>query len=115
MYDSSVVDIAKQVKPSHRGELEITDVNQAYLDRGQLRVETLPEDTRWLDTGTHESLLLASTEIMAFDKNHASLAGSIEETAFRMGLINRGQLRALAEGLKGSDYGRLLLELAVQD
>lgn len=114
-YDNQAIEIARSLEPSARGELEITDVNQAYLDRGQLRVETLPEDTRWLDTGTHESLLLASTEIMAFEKNHASLAGSIEETAFRMGLIDRGQLRTLAEGLKGSDYGRLLLELAVQD
>ena len=114
-YDSQAIEIARSLEPSARGELEITDVNQAYLDRGQLRVETLPEDTRWLDTGTHESLLLASTEIMAFEKNHASLAGSIEETAFRMGLIDRDQLRALAEGLKGSDYGRLLLELADQD
>ena len=114
-YDNQAIEIARSLEPSARGELEITDVNQAYLDRGQLRVETLPEDTRWLDTGTHESLLLASTEIMAFEKNHASLAGSIEETAFRMGLIDRGQLRTLAEGLKGSDYGRLLLELADQD
>ena len=114
-YDNQAIEIARSLEPSARGELEITDVNQAYLDRGQLRVETLPEDTRWLDTGTHESLLLASTEIMAFEKNHASLAGSIEDTAFRMGLIDRGQLRARAEGLKGSDYGRLLLELAVQD
>ena len=114
-YASQAIEIARSLEPSARGELEITDVNQAYLDRGQLRVETLPEDTRWLDTGPHESLLLASTEIMAFEKNHASLAGSIEETAFRMGLIDRDQLRALAEGLKGSDYGRLLLELADQD
>ena len=114
-YDSRAVEIARSLEPSARGELEITDVNQAYLDRGQLRVETLPEDTRWLDTGTHESLLQASTEIMAFEKSRSSLAGSIEETAFRMGLIDRGQLRTLAEGLKGSDYGRLLLELAVQD
>ena len=114
-YDNQAIEIARSLEPSARGELEITDVNQAYLDRGQLRVETLPEDTRWLDTGTHESLLLASTEIMAFEKSRSSLAGSIEETAFRMGLIDRGQLRTLAEGLKGSDYGRLLLELAVQD
>ncbi len=114
-YDSQAVEIARSLEPSARGELEITDVNQAYLDRGQLRVETLPEDTRWLDTGTHESLLQASTEIMAFEKSRSSLAGSIEETAFRMGLIDRGQLKALAEELKGSDYGRLLLERAVQE
>ena len=114
-YDRQAVEIARSLEPSARGELEITDVNQAYLDRGQLRVETLPEDTRWLDTGTHESLLQASTEIMDFEKNSASLAGSIEETAFRMGFIDLGQLRALAEELKGSDYGRLLLERAVQD
>ncbi|MEE3229503.1 MAG: glucose-1-phosphate thymidylyltransferase RfbA [Planctomycetota bacterium] len=114
-YDSQAVEIARSLEPSARGELEITDVNQAYLDRGKLRVETLPEDTRWLDTGTHESLLQASTEIMAFEKSRSSLAGSIEETAFRMGLIDRGQFRALAEELKGSDYGRLLLERAVQE
>ena len=114
-YDRQAVEIARSLEPSARGELEITDVNQAYLDRGQLRVETLPEDTRWLDTGTHESLLQASTEIMDFEKNSASLAGSIEETAFRMGFIDLGQLRTLAEELKGSDYGRLLLERAVQD
>ena len=114
-YDSQAVEIARSLEPSARGELEITDVNQAYLDRGQLRVETLPEDTRWLDTGTHESLLQASTEIMAFEKSRSSLTGSIEETAFRMGLIDRGQLKALAEELKGSDYGRLLLECAVQE
>ena len=114
-YDSQAVEIARSLEPSARGELEITDVNQAYLDRGQLRVETLPEDTRWLDTGTHESLLQASTEIMAFEKSRSLLAGSIEETAFRMGLIDRGQLKALAEELKGSDYGRLLLERAVQE
>ena len=114
-YDNQAIEIARSLEPSARGELEITDVNQAYLDRGQLRVETLPEDTRWLDTGTHESLLQASTEIMAFEKSRSSLAGSIEETAFRMGLIDRGQFRALAEELKGSDYGRLLLECAVQE
>lgn len=114
-YDSQAIEIARSLEPSARGELEITDVNQAYLDRGKLRVETLPEDTRWLDTGTHESLLQASTEIMAFEKSRSSLAGSIEETAFRMGLIDRGQFRALAEELKGSDYGRLLLERAVQE
>ena len=114
-YDSQAAEIARSLEPSARGELEITDVNQAYLDRGQLRVETLPEDTRWLDTGTHESLLQASTEIMAFEKSRSSLAGSIEETAFRMGLIDRGQFRALAEELKGSDYGRLLLDRAVQE
>jgi glucose-1-phosphate thymidylyltransferase len=114
-YDSQAVEIARSLEPSARGELEITDVNQAYLDRGQLRVETLPEDTRWLDTGTHESLLQASTEIMAFEKSRSLLAGSIEETAFRMGLIDRGQLKALAEELEGSDYGRLLLERAVQE
>jgi len=114
-YDSQAVGIARSLEPSARGELEITDVNQAYLDRGQLRVETLPEDTRWLDTGTHESLLQASTEIMAFEKSRSLLAGSIEETAFRMGLIDRGQLKALAEELEGSDYGRLLLERAVQE
>ena len=113
-YDRQAVEIARSLKPSARGELEITDVNQAYLKRGQLHVETLPADASWLDTGTHESLLQASREIRAFEKNTGALAGSIEEAAYRMGFIDRDQLRALAEELKESDYGRLLLELTVR-
>jgi len=114
-YDHQAVEIARELEPSARGELEITDVNQAYLDRGQLRVETLPEDTRWVDTGTHESLLQASREIMDYEKTSGKLAGSIEEAALRMDFIDREQFRALAEELGPSDYGKLLLEHAGRD
>ena len=113
-YDHQAVEFARSLEPSGRGELEITDVNRAYLDRGILRVEILPGDTRWLDTGTHESLLRASTEIMDFEKNSGELVGSIEETAFRMGFIDRDQFRKLAEELRESAYGKLLLERASQ-
>ena len=114
IYDGDVVEVTKNLKPSARGELEITDVNQAYLDRGQLHVETLPGDTSWIDTGTHESLLRASRELQAFEKSAGALVGSIEEAAFRMGFIDRTRLRELAGELKDSDYGRLLLELTGQ-
>ena len=113
-YDRQAVEIARALEPSARGELEITDVNQAYLDRGQLHVETLPADTSWLDTGTHESLLRASREIQAFEKRAGALVGSIEEAAFRMGFIDHDRLRELAGDLKDSDYGRLLLKLTGQ-
>lgn len=111
-YDHQAVEIARELEPSARGELEITDVNKAYLERGQLHVVILPADTSWVDTGTHESLLQAANEIMAFEKNGNPLVGSIEETAFRMGFIDRSQLEGLGEALSESDYGRRLLEVA---
>jgi glucose-1-phosphate thymidylyltransferase len=114
-YDQQAVDFARELKPSARGELEITDVNRAYLEQGQLHVELLPEDTSWLDTGTHEALLQASNEIMAFESGGNPLVGSIEATAFEMGFIDRPRLQALAGDFSGSNYGKRLLELAGED
>ena len=114
-YDQQAVDFARELKPSARGELEITDVNRAYLEQGQLHVELLPEDTSWLDTGTHEALLQASNEIMAFESGGNPLVGSIEAAAFEMGFIDRPRLQALAGDFSGSNYGKRLLELAGED
>ena len=114
-YDRQAVEIARELKPSARGELEITDVNRAYLERGQLNVELLPESTSWLDTGTHEALLQASNEISTFESGGNPLVGSIEATAFEMGFIDSPRLQALAADFSGSNYGRRLLELAGQD
>lgn len=111
-YDNQVVEIAKQVKPSHRGELEITDVNNAYLKLGQLRVEQLSRGFAWLDTGTHDSLLDAAIFMRVLDKRQGQKVASPEETAFRMGFINADQLRALAKPLVKSGYGAYLLRIA---
>ena len=111
-YDNQVVEIAKQVKPSHRGELEITDVNNAYLKLGQLRVEQLRRGFAWLDTGTHDSLLDAAIFMRVLDKRQGQKVASPEETAFRMGFINADQLRALAKPLVKSGYGAYLLRIA---
>ena len=114
-YDHQAAEFARGLEPSARGELEITDVNRAYLERGELHVELLPGDTSWLDTGTHEALLQASNEIMAFEKDGHPLVGSIEATAFQMGFIDEARLRSLAGDFSGSNYGRRLLELAGED
>ena len=114
-YDHQAAEFARGLEPSARGELEITDVNRAYLEQGQLQVELLPGDTSWLDTGTHEALLQASNEIMAFEKDGHPLVGSIEATAFQMGFIDEARLRSLAGDFSGSNYGRRLLELAGGD
>ncbi len=111
-YDNQVVEIAKQVKPSHRGELEITDVNNAYLKLGQLRVEQLSRGFAWLDTGTHDSLLDAAIFMCVLDKRQGQKVASPEETAFRMGFINADQLRELAKPLVKSGYGAYLLRIA---
>lgn len=111
-YDNQVVEIAKQVKPSHRGELEITDVNNAYLKLGQLSVEQLSRGFAWLDTGTHDSLLDAAIFMRVLDKRQGQKVASPEETAFRMGFINADQLRALAKPLVKSGYGAYLLRIA---
>ncbi len=110
-YDPEVVDIARRVRPSDRGELEITDVNRAYLERGALQVEVMGRGMAWLDTGTHESLAEAASFIETLQKRQGLQVASPEETAYRMGLIDAAQLRAQAEPLAKSDYGRYLLRL----
>ena len=110
-YDNDVVEIARQLRPSSRGEYEITDVNVEYLRRGTLRMELLGRGMAWLDTGTHESLYDASTFIETIEKRQGLKIACPEEVAFRMGYIDAGQVRALAEPLKNSAYGEYLLEM----
>ena len=111
-YDNSVLDIAASLRPSARGELEITDVNRAYLDRRQLRVELLGRGIAWLDTGTHESLLQAAMFIEAIENRQGLQVCSPEEIAFRSGYIDAEQLERLAQPLAQTDYGAYLLLVA---
>ncbi|WP_213384859.1 glucose-1-phosphate thymidylyltransferase RfbA [Enterococcus faecium] len=111
-YDNEVVEIAKNIKPSPRGELEITDVNQAYLERGKLAVEVMGRGFAWLDTGTHESLLEASTFIETIEKRQNLKVACLEEIAYRMGYIDQAKLLELAQPLKKNQYGQYLLRLA---
>jgi glucose-1-phosphate thymidylyltransferase len=111
-YDNAVVDIARRLRPSARGELEITDVNTRYLEAGRLNLELLGRGVAWLDTGTHQSLLEASNFIEVVEKRQGLLVGSIEEVAYRMGYVDAAGLCALAAPLAKSEYGRYLLELA---
>ena len=110
-YDNDVVDIARSLAPSDRGELEITDVNRAYLDHGDLRVERLGRGTAWLDTGTHASLLEAAHFIEVVESRQGLKIACPEEIAYRMGYIDADALRALAEPLASSAYGQYLLGL----
>ncbi len=111
-YPNSVVDIAKNIKPSHRGELEITTVNQKYLDQGNLKVELMGRGFAWLDTGTHESLLEASNFIQTIENRQGLKVACIEEIAYEMGYISQEQLVQLAQPLLKNQYGQYLLTRA---
>ena len=110
-YDNSVVEIAKNIKPSHRGELEITDVNRVYLKQGKLNVSILDRGTAWLDTGTFQSLMQASQFVEVIEERQGLKIGAIEAAAFEMGFINKKQFKNLAEPLLKSGYGKNLLGL----
>lgn len=110
-YDNDVVEIAANIKPSHRGELEITDVNKEYLKRGKLKVSILDRGTAWLDTGTFNSLMQASQFVQVIEERQGLKIGSIEEAAFKMGYINANQLSELAQPLLKSGYGSHLLSI----
>jgi glucose-1-phosphate thymidylyltransferase len=110
-YDNDVVEIAANIKPSHRGEIEITDVNKEYLRRGKLKVSILDRGTAWFDTGTFNSLMQASQFVQVIEERQGLKIGSIEEAAYKMGFINAEQLKELAQPLLKSGYGKHLLEI----
>ncbi|ASR69478.1 glucose-1-phosphate thymidylyltransferase RfbA [Leuconostoc mesenteroides] len=114
-YDNDVVKIAANVKPSARGEIEISDINQAYLDRGDLDVQVMGRGYAWLDTGTHDSLLEASSFIATIQKQQNLKVASLEEIAYRMGYIDIAQLEKLAQPLKKNDYGQYLLRIVDEE
>lgn len=115
MYDNEVVDIAKSIKPSARGELEITDVNKIYLGNNKLNVELFDRGTAWLDTGTIESLLDAANFIRVLEQRQGLKIGCPEEIAYRQGFIDQAQLKTLAEKIKKSGYGKYLLDILNHD
>ena len=110
-YDNSVVEVAKNIKPSPRGELEITDVNRVYLEQGNLKVGVLNRGTAWLDTGTFASLMQAGQFVHVIEERQGLKIGCIEEVAYRMGFIDDAQLKLIAEPLRKSGYGEYLLNL----
>ena len=110
-YDNQVVDMAASLSPSARGELEITDVNRMYLERGQLHVERLARGIAWLDTGTHESLMQAGNYIHAIEERQGLMVACLEEIAYRMGYINAADLARLGRAMEASAYGQYLLQL----
>jgi glucose-1-phosphate thymidylyltransferase len=114
-YDNQVVDIAAALTPSARGELEITDVNRAYLERGQLVVEKLARGIAWLDTGTHESLIQAANYIQALEERQGLMVACLEEIAFRMGYISESDLLRLARAMETSTYGQYLFRVLEQE
>jgi glucose-1-phosphate thymidylyltransferase len=114
-YDNEVVEIARNLKPSARGELEITDVNTVYLQRGDLKVELLGRGFAWLDTGTHEALQQAASYVQAIQERQGLKISCVEEVAFRLGYIDAAQLRVLAANYMKNDYGRYLMEIAEEE
>jgi len=114
-YDSDVLDIAANLRPSARGELEITDVNAMYLKRGKLHVTVLSRGIAWLDTGDHEALLQAASYVAALEQRQGLKVGAIEEVAWRMGFIDAAQVERLAVPLKGNPYGQYLLAILHED
>jgi glucose-1-phosphate thymidylyltransferase len=114
-YDNQVLDIARDLRPSARGELEITDVNRVYLEQQQLSVEQLGRGTAWLDTGTHDALLQAATFIEAIEQRQGLKISCVEEIAYRMGYIDAAALEALAAPLMKNNYGRYLMQVLEED
>lgn len=114
-YDDQVVTLAEQVKPSARGEIEITDLNKLYLEKGQLKVKVFGRGVAWLDAGTHESLLRAAMFIEAIQNRQGLMISCPEEIAYRMGFINKDQLQKLGEALRGNSYGEYLLEIVEKE
>jgi len=113
-FDSGVVEVARNLKPSPRGELEITDVNRHYMQRGDLQVEVLGRGVAWLDTGTHESLLMAANYVEAIEQRQGLKVSCLEEIALRMGFIDEGQVEKLAHTMAKNSYGQYLLDLLAE-
>jgi glucose-1-phosphate thymidylyltransferase len=113
-YPNTVVEIAKKIRPSERGELEITTVNQEYLDRNQLQVEIMGRGYAWLDTGTHESMLEASNFIQTIEKRQGLKVACLEEIAFEMGYITEEKLRSLGQEMSKNEYGQYILQKLMQ-
>lgn len=114
-YDNKVVDIASELKPSKRGEFEITDINKDYLSRGALSVELLGRGFSWLDTGTYDSLQQAASYVQTIQERQGFKISCVEETAYREGFIGASELRALAQGMSGNEYGKYLLQILAEE